>query len=309
MKKILILFFTAAVMTTTATGQQVPDTTYNPVISKPAYKPGSGPLVLIDEGHYNFHTRGDRYLPFALLLEKDGYRTEAYSGRFDSESLGRGSILVIANALNETNTQRWFKPILPAFTPEEIEAIRQWVEKGGSLFLIADHMPMGGAAAGMAAVFGFGFTDGFAIDTLRAGPSLFCRADNTLADNVITNGSSAGERVDSIYSFTGQAFTIPDDASSILKFSDKYTLLLSDTAWVFDRSTRYQEIAGWSQVAFKQYGKGRVVAAGEAAMFTAQFVGPQQARVGINAPYAGCNYRLLLNMIHWLDLQPVRQGY
>ncbi len=307
MKRLLILFFTAAVMTTTATGQQVPDTTYKPVIKSPAYKPGSGPLILIDEGHFNFHTRGDRYLPFAQLLERDGYRTGAYTGRFDAERLGRGSILVISNALNETNTQRWYKPVLPAFTPEEIETVRQWVEKGGSLFLIADHMPMGGAAAGMAAAFGFGFTDGFAIDTASSGPSLFCRADNTLTDNVITNGSSAGERVDSIYSFTGQAFTIPDDASSILKFSDKYTLLLSDTAWVFNRNTRYQKIAGWSQVAYKQYGRGRVVAAGEAAMFTAQLAGPQQAQVGMNAPYAGYNHRLLLNIIHWLDLQPVRQ--
>ncbi|HSO77723.1 MAG TPA: hypothetical protein VLQ76_04095, partial [Bacteroidales bacterium] len=196
MKRLLILFFTAVVLATNAAGQQVPDTTFNPEITNPAYKAGSGPLILIDEGHYNFHTRGDRYLPFALLLERDGYRTEAYSGLFDSERLGRGSILVISNALNETNTQRWYKPVLPAFTTEEIESVRQWVEKGGSLFLIADHMPMGGAAAGMAAVFGFGFTDGFALDTASAGPSLFCRADNTLTDNVITNGSKAGERVD-----------------------------------------------------------------------------------------------------------------
>jgi len=309
MKRLLILLFTAALMTTTTAGQQVPDTTYNPAIKYPAYKTGSGPLIFIDEGHYNFHTRGDRYLPFALLLEKDGYRTEAYSGRFDSERLGRGSILVISNALNEINTQRWYKPVLPAFTPEEVETVRQWVEKGGSLFLIADHMPMGGAAAGMAAAFGFGFTDGFAADTARPGTALFCRADNTLTDNVITNGNSTGERVDSIYSFTGQAFTIPEDASSILKFSDKYLLLLSDTAWVFNRNTRYQKIAGWSQLAYKQYGKGRVIAAGEAAMFTAQLAGQQQARVGMNAPYAGYNHRLLLNIIHWLDVKPVRQGY
>ena len=309
MKRLLFLFVTAAVMTITVSGQQVPDTTYNPVITNPAYKTGSGPLIFIDEGHFNFHTRGDRYLPFAMLLENDGYRTEAYSGRFVTERLGRASILVISNALNEINTERWYKPVLPAFSPEEVETVREWVEKGGSLFLIADHMPMGGAAAGMAEAFGFGFTDGFAADTVNPGPSLFCRAENTLTDNVITNGNRAGERVDSIYSFTGQAFTIPDDASSILKFSDGYTLLLSDTAWVFNRSTRYQKIAGWSQLAYKQYGKGRVIAAGEAAMFTAQLAGQQQARVGMNAPYAGYNHRLLLNIIHWLDFQPVRQGY
>lgn len=83
---------------------------------------------------------------------------------------------MISNALRETNVTRWHKPILSAFTALETEAVRQWVEAGRSLFLIADHMPVGGAAAGMAAAFGFGFTDGFAADTSRPGPALFCRA-------------------------------------------------------------------------------------------------------------------------------------
>jgi hypothetical protein len=47
--------------------------------------------------------------------------------------------------------------------------------------------------------------------------------------------------------------------------------------------------------------KGRVVMSGEAAMFTAQLAGPQQFPAGMNAPYARNNYRLLLNIIHWLD--------
>lgn len=50
-----------------------------------------------------------------------------------------------------------------------------------------------------------------------------------------------------------------------------------------------------------EYGKGRVVMSGEAAMFTAQLAGPQQVRVGMNSPYAANNFRLLLNIIHWLD--------
>lgn len=288
-------------LTLSATGQQVPDTIYTPQINNPAYAPGKGPLVYIDEGHNNFHTRGDRYLPLARLLERDGYLTQGYPGRFDSGRLNRCRILVISNALNEANIQNWYKPVLPAFTPGEVEAVRKWVEEGGSLFLIADHMPMGRAAAGMAAAFGFGFTDGFAADTSRPGPALFCRADGTLADNIITRGRSNSEMADSIYSFTGQAFTIPGEARSVMTFRDKDLLLLSDTAWVFNERTVYKPIGGWSQLAFMEYGKGRVVMSGEAAMFTAQLAGPQQARVGMNAPYAANNFRLLLNIIHWLD--------
>jgi hypothetical protein len=50
-----------------------------------------------------------------------------------------------------------------------------------------------------------------------------------------------------------------------------------------------------------RYGKGRLVLFGEAAMFTAQLAGPSQAQVGMNSEYAEENYKLLLNIIHWLD--------
>ncbi|MHC1733928.1 MAG: hypothetical protein AB9888_18095 [Bacteroidales bacterium] len=301
MKNKLIAGWLFAAIAATVTGQQVPDTGYSPVIKNPAYAQGQGQLVLIDEGHNNFHTRSDRYLPFARLLEMDGYNTDGYTGQFDEVKLSRCRILVISNALHETNLTRWHKPVLPAFTPGEVKTVREWVEEGGSLFLIADHMPMGGAAAEMAAAFGFGFTDGFALDTAQAGPALFCRAGGTLADNILTNGRSLEERIDSIYSFTGQAFTVPEDAIQVLTFNEKYLLLLSDTAWVFNEQTVFKPIKGWSQLAYKEYGKGRVVMAGEAAMFTAQLAGPQRFPAGMNAPYARNNYRLLLNIIHWLD--------
>lgn len=298
-KLIVVLFLALAV--TGVTGQQVPDTVYAPPVENPAYARGQGPLVYIDEGHNNFHTRGDRYLPFARLLERDGYVTAGYTGEFEADRLKKCRILVISNALNEANVQNWYKPVYSAFTPGEVETVRKWVEGGGSLFLIADHMPMGGAAADMAAAFGFGFTDGFAADTSQPGPALFRRADGTLQDNVLTNGQTAADKVDSIFSFTGQAFTIPEDAGNTLSFNEKYLLLLSDTAWVFNEKTVYKPIKGWAQLAYREYGRGRVVVSGEAAMFTAQLAGPQKYPAGMNAPYARHNYRLLLNIIHWLE--------
>jgi hypothetical protein len=301
MKRKLYSILTAAVFTLVTAGQQVPDTGYAPLIENPAYASGKGPLIYIDEGHNNFHTRDNRYLPFAKLLERDGYKTMGFAGSFDTGSLKECRILVISNALNEANVENWYKPVLPAFTPGEIGYVRQWVGDGGSLFLIADHMPMGGAAAGLASVFGFGFTDGFAADTSRGGPALFCRAEGTLEDNILTGARGNGKGLDSIYSFTGQAFTIPADAGSVLTFNERYLLLLSDTAWVFNKQTVFKPIRGWSQLAYMEYGKGRVVMSGEAAMFTAQLAGPQQARAGMNSPFAGNNYRLLLNIIHWLD--------
>jgi hypothetical protein len=47
-------------------------------------------------------------------------------------------------------------------------------------------------------------------------------------------------------------------------------------------------------------GKGRVAVFGEAAMFSAQLGGPNRIPVGMNSPDADQNYRLLLNVMHWL---------
>lgn len=281
--------------------QQVADTNFNPVISRPEYAIGKGPVVLIDEGHNNFHTADGRYLPFARLLRADGYIVKGYMGDFNGQNLGKGKILVIANALNSLNIQNWFLPTPSAFKDAEIDIVKKWVRKGGSLFLIADHMPMGGAAAELAAAFGFEFTNGFAADTSASGPAYFFRKDNTLLHCSITDGRNSSESVSKVVTFTGQAFKTPFGATTILRFDDRYLLMETDTAWVFNSKTRYTPIKEWSQGAYLKYGKGRLVFFGEAAMFTAQLAGPSQTPVGMNSDYAEENYKLLLNIIHWLD--------
>jgi hypothetical protein len=281
--------------------QQVADTAYNPVIHNPAYDPGKGPVVFIDEGHNNFHTKNGRYIAFSKLIERDGYVVRAYPGLFKKKELSGGKILVIANALNEMNVVNWFLPTPSAFTKAELEVVNQWVKDGGSLFLIADHMPMAGAAKDMAAGFGFGFSNGFAFDTISRGPSFFNLKEKTLIESIITTGRDSTERTEQIVTFTGQGFQIPADATPILLFNKNYMNMLPDTAWVFTEKTQKFNIGGWSQGAYKKYGKGRIVVFGEAAMFTAQLAGPEQMKVGMNSEVAPQNHKLLLNIIHWLD--------
>jgi len=300
-KFILLLFVFSALFVSDLCSQQVADTSFQPGISHPEYLFEKGPKVLIDEGHNNFHTAGGRYLPFARLLRSDGYNVEGYTGTFETSRLKESRILVIANALNEINVQNWYLPTPSAFSDEEIKVVRDWVKNGGSLFLIADHMPMGGAAKELAAAFGFKFTNGFAADTSKPGAAYFFRKDNTLTDNSISNGRNNDERVNKVVTFTGQAFTFPKEAKSILTFDERYTLLESDTAWVFDNTTKYTPLNDWAQGAYMNYGKGRIVFFGEAAMFTAQLAGPREVKIGMNSDYAEDNYKLLLNIIHWLD--------
>ena len=302
--KHLILTLVGIFLLLQASGQvQFADTNYQPPILQPEYPDDNGPVIFIDEGHQNFHTAEGRYKPFAELLRRDGYKVIPYQGDFISEHLEQGKVLVISNALNPTNIGHWYLPTPSAFTEAEIETVVSWVKAGGSLFLIADHMPMAGAAADLASRFGFTFYNGFAGDTASQGPDLFTRSAGTLIENTITNGRNPDERVDSIVSFTGQSFDIPTEATSILNLGDDWVTYITDTAWVFNDQTEEIAAKGMSQGAYRKFGQGRVVVFGEAAMFSAQIaiVNDHSFMAGMNKPEAKYNHQLLLNIIHWLD--------
>ena len=152
-------------------GQQVSsDTDFRPEITLPAYPAGEGPTVLIDQAHFNYHTADGRYSAFAELLRRDGYLVQGSDQPFSAETLAEGRVLVIANALAEQNAQSWDLPNPSAFSAAEITAVSQWIRDGGSLLLIADHMPMPGAAADLAAAFGILFNNGYAVRSADGEP-------------------------------------------------------------------------------------------------------------------------------------------
>ncbi len=67
--------------------------------------------------------------------------------QFSTKSLKQVDILVIANALrSEKNIDNQDLPNFSAFTRKEVEAVFHWVKNGGSLLLIADHLPWPKAA-------------------------------------------------------------------------------------------------------------------------------------------------------------------
>ena len=277
-----------------AAAQQVPDTAFRAEIARPAYAKGTGSVVMIDAGHNNFHTLDNRYRSFGNVLEGDGYRMASGDGPATAESLNTCRIFVISNPLDSSNTGNWSLPTPSAYSAEEITAINAWVRGGGSLLLIADHMPFAGAAHDLAASFGFEYLNCFAMDNRRRNFERFFHSNGSLADCEITRG------VDTVVSFTGSAFRIPEGATPILKLND-YTLLMPQTAWQFEENTPTVDSEGYYQGAVMPYGKGRIAVMGEAAMFSAQLGGPNRTPFGMNRPEARENSRLLLNIIHWLD--------
>jgi hypothetical protein len=288
---------------TTAKPQQE-DTNYTPPTEAPAYPQGSGPVVTIDEAHFNYHTMEGRYKPFAELLRRDGYIVKPFKSKFSGESLEGVEILVVANALAGRSQQDWSLPTPSAFSKEEIRAVRRWVERGGSLFLIVDHMPFAGAAENLAATFGIRMLNGFALNEELEDPTIvFRRSDKSLADHPITNGRTAAERVDSVATFTGAAFEVDENknAQPLLILGDDVVSIMPTVAWQFTPETRRVPVAGWYQGAALHFGEGRVAVFGEAAMFSAQLAGPDRTPMGMSSPVAAENYQFLLNVSHWLS--------
>lgn len=288
--------------------QQVPDFDFDPKIDIPAYPDHDGPVIVVDEAHHNFHTIATRYNAFAKVLTRDGYTVKSGTQSFTKDGLKGVRILVIANALNFINEKEWSLPTPSAFTEKEIEVVNQWVKNGGSLFLIADHMPFPGANEALAGSFGFKFYNGFANDTLaglfpgaKKELDIFKKSNKTLASHEITNGGTSKRSIDHVATFTGQGFQIPPKAISLLTFDEKYKILLPDTAWKFSSNTPRIAIKGFSQGAVLEYGKGRIAVFGEAAMFSSQLKGKNREPFGLRSEGADQNLAFLRNIIAWLD--------
>lgn len=306
-----VLALVVAVCAPPLAAQQLPDRDFRPPVEDPAYAEGEGPVVCLDEAHFNFHTLDDRFWAFGELLRRDGYVVQPLGAKFDSVALAGCSILVISNAQpTEAEWDTYPYPTPSAFAPEEIDATHRWVRDGGSLLLIADHMPLAGAAAGLAEVFGVIFTDGFAVagfdgeaerSAAFARPTIFRAADRTLQPHAIVGGRNARESVTSIRTFTGQAFRAPESAEPVLVLPAGFISLMPEKAWEFAPDTRRMPVGGWLQGAVMHVGSGRAAFFGEAAMFSAQVGGPERRPVGMNSPGAEQNFQFLLNLMHWLS--------
>lgn len=281
--------------------QQIADTAFHARLPGPAFPAGTGPLVLLDEAHANFHTLDGRYVVFGRVLLHDGFRVQPSRERFSRAALGTARVLVIANALNPVNAKAWKLPTPSAFAPDEIAAVRDWVRAGGSLLLIADHMPFPGAAHDLAGTFGIHMRNGFAYDSTRKiSKFLYHRADGSLGAHAITEGRSPAERIDSVVAFTGQAFRVDAPGTPLMTLAPGTVVLEPSVAWQFDANTPTEPGAGLLQGAVVPFGKGRVAVFGEAAMFSAQVARAKRTPMGMNDPAAAQNAQFLLNVMHWL---------
>jgi len=275
-------------------GQQRPDLSFEPKVENPKYTERQTARIGIDAAHHNLHKIHGSFEPFARLLRADGYQVQSIAAITETH-LNPLNTLVIANPLNEYNVGNWKRPIKGAFTTEEIHILHQWVKDGGSLLVIADHMPYAGATNELAEAFGFSYADGFVMGQPQIWPpEMYTKKSGDLNTVVLTEG------IDSIAGFTGSALKAPPEAKVIATFPNTHKLLIPETAWQFEENTQILDASDYVMGAVMQYGKGKVAFFTEAAMFTAQVV-QDQYKVGFNSPKAPQNQRFVLNVMHWLD--------
>jgi hypothetical protein len=257
-----------------------------PVVADPRHEPGAGAEIWIDAGHGNHEMPDGTYFRFAELLRRDGHTVRTWEGPFTPSGLDSMRVLVIANAMPATRTES--SPTPSAFTPGEEQALEDWVAGGGALLLIADHQPMAGASASLAARFGVEFRDGMARDTTGSGGGdVFRRSDGTLRAHEITAASPTGSAIDSVVTYLGQAFRAADDIQPILVMPG--TMVLDEPA-AGGRAARHTPVGGWLQGGVRIVGRGRVAVFGEAWMF--RFFD------------RGDNAEFVLNLMDWLADSP-----
>ena len=280
------------------------DPEFNTRVAQPAYS-NRHPLVLFDEAHNN-DTSSGRYKPFTDLIGSDGYQVMQNSSRFSSRTLKGYQVVVIVNA-SGPSASRDNSP----FTPEECDAVSEWVSHGGALLVITDHAPYSSAVAELANRFGVELTKGFTVEPVyfnkESGDQtelVFTRGEGLLGEHAITNGRDANERINRVISFTGTSLKGPQGSVALLKLSDKAIDVVPPdhkptSAGEAPPDHKQISAAGRAQGVALGFGKGRIVVFAEAAMLTAQ-VTPGGVRFGMSMQGTD-NRQLALNTMHWLS--------
>jgi hypothetical protein len=270
---------------------QLPDPDFDPAAAHPAYTGEGAPRVAFDVAHRNWHTPTGRYSPLAGLLRHDGYNVGEMKSEFTATSLSPVQILIVANAMGPDGNEG-----RPAFTEAEEAALAAWVQEGGSLLLIADHVPFGSAAQRLAERFGVEMYLAFARDDLHHQGwdnerLVFSRANGLLTTCPITEGRTARERIDRVVTFTGQSLSVPPGAVPILR--------LDDEAYDWESRSVRHPARGHAQAIAMTVGKGRLVVLGEAGLLSAQ-VDPLGIKMGMNAK-GNDDRQFALNVLHWMS--------
>jgi len=269
------------------------DARYHPAVAIPAYDGPVHPVVLVDEAHHDLGTVAGRLRAFAVLLGKDGYRVKPNRSAFDRAHLAAAEVLVIDDPTPAVAGKNG------GITDAEADAVRDWVQAGGSLLFVAEPLSVLGRVAGLARRLGVDLSQGHTFDPAQAGsagaPStwlVYSRENGLLGEHPITRGREEIERLHTVTAFHGQSILGPEGSVAFLR--------LADTALDQDEDGENTPALGRAQGIAFELGKGRVVVLGDGSLLTARQVADGALLLGMNRP-GNDDRQLALNVVHWLS--------
>lgn len=284
--------------------EQLPDLAYAFKNAAPAWAGGQGPQITLSTSNSEFVSRGSMD-PFAMLAKSDGFRVARQNGDFLAAFPQNGGILVIANPFVESFKD--FPAMTPpsAFRPEEIEAVREWVESGGALLLLADHAPQGGGSSDLAKAFGFEFLNGHTVnDAAAANGNMVVQISFTPdsgleGEHAITNGATGRPKIRHFRGFGGQSFIPPANGTVLLTIPQGWSAVFTYSSAAELNSAPRIDASGMAQGAVLEYGKGRIAVFAEVGAFSAQTISGKRP-FGFNTPVGAENPEFILATLRWL---------
>lgn len=292
------------IMTVTSQAQMLNDSPFNASISNPKYKKQKGPKILIDAGHHNFIVEMGLIKPFVDLSTNDGYQPKIDSGIFTSAYLANYEIVFIPPAMPFKFGSKREVTTEITFTPDELAALKDWVNKGGSLMMLSEHAPIDKSMTPLFNTFGIQLSIGAVVDSVNYDTSIkFPNAETLLLFNSsngllnsthpIIKGNNPNELIQNIVTYTGSALT-GEGYTNIFK--------LSPSAKIRKWSASQPSGGGNSQCLAGKVGNGKVVALGDCNGFTAMYIKTSALKFSAGMQVPGYDWKqFVLNTMHWLS--------
>ncbi|MFM2400921.1 MAG: hypothetical protein RI950_437 [Bacteroidota bacterium] len=296
MKKLLLLSLLVSSFCLQA--QMINDPSFDSKVLQPFYKNNSGPKVLIDGGHHNFFVQKSLMNPFVDLVKSDGYNPQIDSLPFTKKHLATYGVVVLDAAFPfDYGTKRELGD-MKAYSTEEIELIYNYVNKGGSLLILAEKSPMINAMESLLNKFGITASYGTIADTLyqdkKFGKNVihYSKENGRLTgDHPILKGRNASEEINHIVMITGSAF----------KGKDYTNLLPTSSAAQMGNAGVFTPVEQGSSMGLAgKVGKGKLVVLSDTEIFIAMLFSKDKVKVGMQMPEYDLK-QFALNIMHWLS--------
>ena len=281
---------------------QVIDTSFDTRINNPAH-PKKDCIIGFDEGHLNAFKVTGKMKKLGELLKNDGYKIIVDTERFTLSRLLKYDILITGGAIGKFSRDSFPQ----AYSPEEIEAIYNWIYQGGSLLLMTDHPPFDTSVTALVSRLGSKSGVGIVRDSINSFKStkrqdyyqgwiIFSKENKGLSNHPIVFGRNKKERIHKVMTQGGSSVLGLLGSTNILAFSK---FAQNEMHRTFLGPTPLQN----SQMIAYSLGKGRVVITADGTFFSAQKVTLKDGEsfgLGMSRNDFD-NRQLVLNVMHWLS--------